>query len=156
MLPSLYQCHQQPPHCRDYKFFPSHCNMPTMMATNWATLAATQLVDILKTLQPNLPFPTVGAEQMRALKRLAETLQKSRPKNPTTMPLDLRVENTPIQSSPQATEQTKPTKHNSPNHQDPLHSHSWKHKALQAILHQTNPVFASRKVAWRSHPNIAP
>ena len=143
------------------EFFPAHCRMPTMTATDKATLAATQLIDILQTPQPNSPFPSIGDKQMQALSKLAQIFQHALPTpSPMNTPPAPRVEKQPTPPAPRVEEppspppqpQTSRVPHQYPlrsrtttvtsdQPRYPLRSRSWGHRALAAFLHQANPVF---------------
>ena len=142
------------------EFFPAHCKMPTMTATDKATLAATQLIDILQTPQPNSPFPSVGDKQMQALSKLAQIFQHVLPTpSMTNTPPAPRVEKQPTPPAPRVEEppspppqpQTPRVPHQYPLRSKtqtiisdqpryPLRSRSWGHRALAAFIHQANPV----------------
>ena len=124
--------------------FPTHCKMPTMTATNKATLAATQLIDILQTPQPNSPFPTIGDKQMQALAKLAKPFHDAMPKEPPAIMLQApRVENPPFPQPAQPGLAPPPSTMPATliQHCYPQRSWTWTHRALHAFLHQANPVY---------------
>ena len=94
--------------------------MPTMMPTNRATLAATQLIDILQTPQPNSPFPTVGNKQMQALAKLANIFHNTLQRDPAPMLLAPRVEKEPTQLALPKLDPQQSTVRSPPLHRYPL------------------------------------
>ena len=135
------------------EFFPTHYKMPTMTAPDKAISAATQLIVILQTPQPNSSFPIVGDKEMQALSQLAQIFQDALPKMPlANTPLAPRVEKQPAlpaqrveeQPSPSPTPQTHPVPHQCPLcwNMLPMLKHGW--LTCQPSLHVTRIIVSQQ------------
>jgi hypothetical protein len=115
--PEHYRCHRvyvtktrAERIAKTVEFFPHQCAMPKTSSADAATRAAQDLIHALDNPSPAAPFATLGADQLHAIRKLAEIFQTTTTQPPTvplhnpssappTAPLP-RVPITPIVSPP--------------------------------------------------------